>query len=226
MKLKPLLYTSLLLMTALAVQASPVLILGTPGDDLLATPTGPSPNLGGLLFTFSSLTPFSTFNPTTYASASQGVTISSPDGLLVLPFSTQSNPNYLFDNSTEGTADITISAAGGAGAIGVGIADSDDPINVVLEALGAGNSDLGTFNVTTDVVNAESEGPNPGNTYFVVKDTTPDIYGLVITQTDASELNSGLAIADVQVTPEPSSLAFMVAGILAIVGCSRLRKRA
>src|ERR1700735_370686 len=76
---------SLLLLTSLLVQASPVLITGTPGDDSLATPTGPSPNLHGILINFDSLTPFTTY-PTTYTS--NGVSISSPDGLEVLPYST------------------------------------------------------------------------------------------------------------------------------------------
>jgi hypothetical protein len=220
LKIKPLLLTSLFLSLPLAVHAGPVLIIGTPGDSLLATPTGPSPNLDSILLTFSELTPFSTFDPSTYAS--EGVTISSPDGLTVLPFSTQSNPNYLYDNGVngDGTADITIGLTGGTTAIGFGIADSDSPVNIEVQALGAGDVDLGSaFSVSIP-----EDTINPGNGYFVVEDSTPDIFGLVITQTDSSPLNSGLAIADVQVAPEPSSFLLLLGGAT-LVGVSRLRKR-
>ncbi len=133
------LHGSLLLLTALAAQASPVLIVGTPADAYLATPTGPSPTLN-TLYNFDSLTPGTTFDPSTYGA--DGVTITSPDGLLVLPYSTQSAPNELFDDSSDGTADITISLAYGVDAIGIGIADSD-PVSITLQALGAGDTDLG-----------------------------------------------------------------------------------
>ena len=211
---------SILLLTSMLVQATPVLITGTPGDDLLATPTGPSPNLDGLLLNFSSLTPFSTFSPTTYT-ASNGVTISSPDGLTVLPYSTQSNPNFLYDDSAAGSADITITLASGTGALGVGIADSDSPANIMIQALGSGGVDLGTaFAVTISETTV-----NPGNGYFVLEDTTPDIYGLVITETDSGPTYSGLAIADVQTAPEPSSFLLLGTGA-AMLGFVRLRKRA
>jgi hypothetical protein len=208
----------LLLLMPLLAQADS-LITGTPGDDLLATPTGPSPNLGGILLTFSSLTPGSTFASSTYAS--EGVTISSPDGLIVEPYSTQSNPNFLFDNSSTGTANITISLAFGVAAIGVGIADSDSPANIMLQALGAGGTDLGSpFSVTIP-----ENTVNPGNGYYVVEDTTADIHGLQITETDGGPSYSGLAIADVQVAPEPSSWVLMAGG-LALIGFYRLLKRA
>src|ERR1700689_747932 len=112
----------------LFVQAGPVLVNGTPGDSSLATPSGPSPNLNNILLTFASLT-----DGTTYTNADpfsqSGVTISSPDGLTVLPYSTQSNPNYLYDDGAngdgDGTADIIIKLTSGVTAIGVGIADAD-----------------------------------------------------------------------------------------------------
>jgi hypothetical protein len=208
----------LLLLTPLLAQADS-LIVGTPGDDLLATPSGPSPNLGGTLLTFANLAPDSTFNPTTYAS--EGITISSPDGLIVLPYSTQSNPNYLFDNSTSGTANITISLTYGVAAIGVGIADSDSPTNIMLQALGAGGVDLGSAFAVTIPENTV----NPGNGYYVVEDTTADIHGLQITETDGGANYSGLAIADVQIAPEPSSWVLMAGG-LSLIGLYRLLKRA
>jgi hypothetical protein len=217
LKFNPLLCSCLLLLTPIISQASPVLIVGTPGNSMLSTPTGPSPNLGGILLTFSELTPFSPFNPATYAA--RGVTISSPDGLTVEPFSTQSNPNFLFDNGPNGTANVTISLAFGTAALGVGIADSDSPVNIMLQVLGAGGVNLASFGVTIS-----QNTVNPGNGYFVVQDTTADIRGLQITQTISSSNNSGLAIASVQVVPEPSGF-LLVTGALLIIGSWRLRKR-
>lgn len=220
MKLNPLLYTALMLLSPLAVLADPVLVIGTPGDDLLSTPTGPSPNLNGLLLTFSSLTDGATYT-TSSPLIQDGVTISSPDGLSVEPFSTQSNPNFLVDDSSLGTANITIGLPFGTSGIGVGIADSDSPANIELQALGSGGVDLGPpFGVTIPETTV-----NPGNGYFAVEDNTADIFGLQITQSDASAFNSGLAIADVQVAPEPSTLPLVAAAIMAIIGISLLRKR-
>ena len=132
------LYCACLLFTATVVRAD-TLTVGTPANSLLATPTGPSPNLGGTLINFDNLTAFATF-PSFTAS---GVTISSPDGLEVLPFSTQSSPMELFDNSSDGTANLTISVTSGVTAIGVGIADSD-PVSVTLQALNAQGMPFGT----------------------------------------------------------------------------------
>ena len=208
---------SLLLLTPLISHASPVLMAGTPGNSLLATPTGPSPNLHGVLINFDNLTPFSTL-PSDTAS---GVTISSPDGFVAEPFSTQSFPIELFDNSSNGTANTTITVAGGVSAIGVGIADSD-PVTITLQALGAGGVALGSSFAVTIPENTV----NPGNGYFVVQDTTADIFGLHITQSVGSANFSGLAIDDVQdPTPEPSTFLLVAAGAL-LIASSRVRKRA
>lgn len=220
MKINLRLYKWLLLLTPLIIAKADTLTLitGTPGDDLLATPSGPSPLLGGPLLTFSTLTPFSTFS--TYSS--EGITIASPDGLVVEPYSTQSNPNFLFDNSSDGTADITISLASANEAIGVGIADSDAPANIMLQALGAGDTNLGSpFSVTIP-----ENTVNPGNGYFVLADSSRSLWGLQITETDFGPTYSGLAIADVQVAPEPSSIPVLIGGMVAIFGASRLRKKA
>jgi hypothetical protein len=204
------------------VQAAPVLVIGTPSDDLLSKPTGPSPNLGGILINFDSLTAFATYS--TYTS--NDVSISSPDGLEVLPYSTQSGPNEMFDTSAAGSANISITDSGSS-IIGVGIADSDmtaagAPVTIFLQALNASGVGFGTlFSVTIT-----EAGPNPGNGYFLLEDTTPDIYGMQITQpVSNASLYSGLAIDDVQVTPEPSTFLLLGAGA-AILGFFRLRKQA
>jgi hypothetical protein len=220
-KLNVLLCSSCLLLTSALAQASPVLTVGTPGNAMLATPTHPTPNLGGVLINFDSLTPFSNFASSTLSG--QGVTISSPDGLIVDPFSTQSGPNELFDNSSNGSANITIALNAGVSAIGIGIADSD-PVSITLQALGMGGANLGSP-FTVPLSTTEST-VNTGNGYYVVADTTNDIFGLRITQsTGNAALFSGLAIDDLQTTPEPSSILFLVAGA-AILGFFRLRQRA
>jgi hypothetical protein len=171
------------------------------------------------LLNFGSLTPFTTFSPSTFSA--QGVTISSPDGLTVEPFSEQTFENFLFDSSADGSANISIGLANGAEAIGVGIADSD-PVTITLEAVGKSGNDLGSFNVTLP-----TNGLLAGNGYFVVEDSTPDIFGLDITQPTGNANFSGLALATVAETPtpEPSSSLFLAAG-LAAFGFFRLRKRA
>jgi hypothetical protein len=220
LKLNALFYSALLLLTPCIAQAGPVLIVGTPGDADLSKNPGPSPALGNLI-NFDSLTAFSTFAPSTYAS--QGVTISSPDGLTVYPFSTQSGPNELFDDSSDGTANVTVALDFGTSAIGIGIADSD-PVSVTLQALAANGSNLGSA-FSINLATTES-AVNTGNGYYVLEDTTSDIFGLRITESVGNaSLFSGLAIDDLQTAPEPSSILLMTAGV-AILGCFRLRKRA
>jgi hypothetical protein len=210
---------------AATVQASPVLGTGTPSNSytLPARPT-PSPSFG-TIYNFDSLTPLTTFSPTTYASS--GVNISSPDGLVVYPYSTQSGPNELFDNSAAGSANIAITTHS-TNEIGIGIADSDlsaagTPVTVYLQALNASGVGFGTlFSVTLPI-----DGSNPGNGYFTISDTSFDIYGLQITQpVSNAALYSGLAIDDLQVapTPEPATLALFGTGAL-LAALTRLRKR-
>jgi len=198
------------------MQAGPVLITGTPADAYTLPNTGASPNLHGILVNFDNLTPFATYS--TYTSG--GVSISSPDGLMVLPYSSQSAPNELFDDSAAGSANLTIGLTQGATAIGVGIADSD-AVTITLQALNSGGTAFGpAFNLTIP-----ETGANPGNGYYVVEDTTADIYGLRITQPLSNANYSGLAIDDVQVAPEPSTLMLLAAGA-AVFGARRLRGRA
>jgi hypothetical protein len=216
MKIKATLCCLSLLFTGMAAHAAPILLVGTPGDSFLSTPTKPSPNLNGTFLNFDSLTPFATMSSYT----SNNVTISSPDGLEVFPFSTQSGPNELFDNSAAGSANINISLTQGAYGIGVGIADSD-PVTIMIQALGLGGVDLGSpFAVTIP-----ETGTTAGNGYFVVEDFTALLYGLQVTETVSNPNYSGLAIDDVQVgyTPEPSSMVLM-ATALAVLSSFKLMK--
>ena len=205
-------------LAAVSAHSAPIIATGTPGNAYLATPTGPSPSFG-TLFNFDGLTADSTFNPSDYAA--QGVTISSPDGLVVYPYSTQSGPNELFDNSAAGSANIKIKTFG-TQEIGIGIADSD-PVTITLQALNAAGTGFGSiFSVTIP-----SAGSNPGNGYFTISDTHYDIYGLQILEKTGNVNYSGLAIDDLQVapTPEPATLALFGAGAC-LAGIIRLRKRA
>jgi hypothetical protein len=209
-----------LLLTSVIAHAGPVLVTGTPSDSYDSPAiTKPSPYLGGVLLNFDSLSPLTLLS----SYSSSGVTITSPDGLEVYPYSTQSGPNELYDDSAAGSADIFIDLSGGSKYIGVGIADSDitaagSPVNITLQALAAGGGDLGSaFTVTIP-----ETGPNPGNGYFLLEDTTSDIFGLQISQpVGNAALYSGLAIDDVQAAPEPSTFMLLIAGV-AIAGLSRL----
>ena len=227
--MKTLLCIPLLLLTPLLTQAGPILITGTPADDSTLPNTPASPKLGGVLINFDSLPSCSSFPPsgcTDYSGNTfSGITISSPDGLYAIPYSAQTAPNELFDNSAMGSANITITTAVGVTGIGVGIADSDmagpDPVNIFLQPLNASHTALGSpFTITIP-----ETGSNPGNGYFVIEDTTSDIFGLKITQPVSDVSFSGLAIDDVQVTPEPSTFLLLSAGA-AVFGALRLRKRA
>jgi hypothetical protein len=205
-------------------QAALIWSTGTPADDSSLPNIPASPKLGSVLINFDSLPSCQSFPPsgcTNYSGTTfSGVTISSPDGLYAIPFSAQTAPNELFDNSGDGTANIAVETSVGQLAFGVGIADSD-PVTITLQALGAGDVALGpAFAVTIPEL-----GGTAGNGYYYVQDTTPEIFGFTITQSVASADFSGLAIDDVQVSPEPSTLLLLIGGA-ALVGSLRLRKRA
>lgn len=208
-----------MILPAASVSAAPTLLTGVPANSYLASPTGPQPSIGGL-FNFDELTPNSTFNSAQYSA--QGVTITSPDGLQVLPFSTQTAPNELFDSSVDGSANIRITTPA-TDKLGIGIADSDG-VTITLQALDATGSGLGSpFSISIPAASS-----NPGNGYFVVSDNIDDIHGLQILQPSGSANYSGLAIDDLQIgvaaIPEPASLALLGIGT-ALLGAIRLGKR-
>jgi hypothetical protein len=222
--IRPLLYIPLMLITPLLTQAAPLWFTGTPADNSMLPNKPASPALGGILINFDSLPSCPTFPPSGCTNLSgtnfSGVTISSPDGLCAIPLSAQTTPNELFDNSAFGSANITVRTSIGATAFGVGIADSD-PVTITLQALGAG----GVASGAAFAVTIPATGGNPGNAYYYVTDTTPDLFGFTITQSVSNPNNSGLAIDDVQVAPEPSTFLLLTAGA-AILGILRLRRRA
>ena len=223
MNSKRLLLPSLFLPFACALSASPTLSVGTPADSYLATPSAVTPRFG-VLINFDSInaSPSGTaLSPTQYAL--QGVkNISSPDGLLVYPYSSQSGPNEVYDPGAGGTANITVNLSGGVSKIGIGIADSD-PTTITFQAL---NSSGNPFGMALSLNVLQSGDPNNyGNGYYMLTDTTPDIYGFVITQATANATYSGLAIDDLQVAPEPASFALfgIGGGLVLLLGRRRSR---
>jgi len=212
-------------LTPLLSQAGVVWSTGTPADDSTVPNKPASPQFGGVLINFDGLPSCQTFPPsgcTNYSGTTfSGVTITSPDGLYAIPYSAQTAPNELYDNSAEGSASITVETVAGQSEFGVGISDSD-PVTITLQALGAGYVALGA----ADVITIPETGGNPGNGYYYVQDTTSDIYGFTITQSLSDPSYSGLAIDDVQAaTPEPSTFVLLIGGA-AILEASRRRKRA
>jgi hypothetical protein len=234
MNIKPLFYIPAMLMMPLFAEASPMWFTGTPSNAYTLPPTTkPTPNLGGPLINFDGLPSCFSFPPsgcTNYSGTtfSGDVTITSPDGLYAIYGSSQSSPNMMYDNSDDGSADITISLNQGASAVGVGIADSDiqangNPVVIYLQALNS----LGVGFGPVDDVTLPETGSNPGNGYFYVEDATNDIYGISISQpVGDTGVYFGLAIDDVQASPEPSTLMLLIGGGLAMIGSTRLRKKA
>jgi hypothetical protein len=251
-------YIPLMLIMPLLVEAGTVqLIPATPGNNNLFPASSPSPTFSGLILNFANLesqitalgppnaanceglgTNCPTFSPSQYAS--QGVTISSPDSLLIYPFSDQTAGGIeLFDpgasngptcpstGNCDGTANITVTLASAVANLAIGLSDFDNPVNATINVLGQGGTVLfsDTTDVTADLEAAANALTGTGQTYFAAEDTIPEIYGIQITQTIQTD-GSGLALAEVEATPEPSTLLLMIGGGLAMIGVSRLRRKA
>ena len=137
-------------------------------------------------------------------------------------------PNELYDDSSDGSADILISLTGGTSAIGFGVADSD-PVTLLIQALGSGGTALGAA-FSEDLATTESS-VNTGNGYYVVQDSSADIHGLQIQELVGNPNYSGLAIDDVQVastpvaaTPEPSSVTLLGLGLFGLVALNSFQR--
>ena len=215
---KTLLFCGSFLISAVLSSAAVSIAVGTPGNSSLATPTGPSPSFGTLV-NFDNLAQSS--SPAASLTAGP-ITISSPDGVSVIPFSSMSSPNEVQDNGADGVANLTIKLNSQTNELGVGVSDLDG-VSVTVQALGSNGLPLGS----SFVENLNNTNDINGDSYFVLSDTSYDIYGLKITQTASNANYSGLAIDDVQVAPipEPSGFALFGAG-LAVLGGLGLRKRA
>ena len=226
MNVRAIVSTSVMLMMPLLAGAGTIEVIeGTPGDNSKLPATSPSPALSGLI-NFANLESQITalgstnasncdnngigcpaFNPTQFAS--QGVTISSPDGLLIYPFSDQiaggielfdpgatdnagGDAACIADGDCDGTANITVSLASKVTALGVGLSDFDSGLDVTINVLGSAGGTLFSENVSSAM---DTAALTTGQTYFVAEDTTPGaIYGLQIVQsanTDGSGVISG-----------------------------------
>lgn len=212
---KHFIFGGIVLATAALAQAATITV-GTAGNSTLSTPSKPSPSVGPIV-SLSGLA--NTANPLASITTG-GVTFSSKDGVQAIPYSTMYNtPNEIFDAGSNGVANLMLSLAGGVNALGFGVTDSDG-VSISLQILGANGVALGS----PVVENLASTADVNGNSYFVIKDTAYDIYGVTITQSVANANYSGLAVGDIEVapTPEPTALYLLGAG-LALVGGLRWR---
>ena len=215
---KTLLFCGSFLISSVLSSAAVSIAVGTSGNSSLATPTGPSPSFGTLV-NFDNLAQ----SASPVASLTAGpITVSSPNGVSVIPYSSMSSPNEVQDNGVNGVANLTIKLNNQTNELGVGVSDLDG-VSVTVQALGSNGLPLGS----SFVENLNNTNDINGDSYFVLSDTSYDIYGLKITQTASNANYSGLAIDDVQFAPipEPSGFALFGAG-LAVLGGLRLRKKA
>jgi hypothetical protein len=200
-------YTSAL-MLALAIPGfATTLAVGTPntfGGGL--TPTF------GTLVNFDALTPLSTFVSSTYSSVGLASISNSGSPLLVLPFSSQTPPNYLSTGSSDNYAgNITFTFTNPTSRAGFGISE-DGTTPVTLTAFGASGNVLGTF--------TETVPSTTFNAYYVLSDPSFDIKSISVSAPQ------NLAIDDVQFStvPEPSTMALLAGGMAFLVVSVRRRR--
>lgn len=175
--------------------------------------TGLTPKFGTLV-NFDSLTPLSTFVPTTYSSVGiasiSNATASDP--LLVLPYSSQTPPNYLSTGATDNYAgNITFTFTSATSMAGFGISE-DGTTPVTFTAFGASGNVLGTF--------TETVPSTTFNAYYVLSDPSFDIKSVSVSAAQ------NLAVDDVQFStvPEPSTVALLTAGMAFLLLSARKRR--
>jgi hypothetical protein len=209
--------TSAIFLATAALSQADSIVVGTAGNSALSTPSKPSPNVGPII-SFSGLA-----DGSPVASVSTGgATISSPDQVQVIPYSSMYNtPNEIFDASSKGTANLTVKLTSGTNEIGVGVADSDG-VSITLQALNASGTAFGSIFTENLGTTADANG----DSYFAIADTGYDIYGFQILQTTGNANYSGLAIGDLEVAPAPEPASFALLGAsLALFGGLRLRRK-
>lgn len=183
--------------------------VGTPNDADNGTVLSPK---FGILINFDNLTPFTTVASNAYAS--QGVSSiasnNSANPLTAFPFSSQSAPNYV--STASGTGGLTITFTNPTNVAGIGVLESDGG-TVTLEALGASNNLLGSFN---EVV--PTTGNTAYNAYYILQDPTNDIKSFEVISTGT------FAVDDLQFAPEPVTFVLGGSG-LGLLALLRLRRR-
>ena len=196
------------LMLALAIPGFATnLTVGTPNT----FGSGLTPTFGTLV-NFDTLTPLSTFVSSTYSSVGLASISNSGSPLLVLPFSSQTPPNFLSTGASDNYAgNITFTFTNPTSMAGFGIAE-DGTTPVTLTAFGVSGNVLGTF--------SETVPSTTYNAYYVLSDPSFDIKSISVSATQ------NLAIDDVQFStvPEPSTVALLAGGMaLLIVSVKRRR---
>lgn len=198
-----------------SVLGATVLVTGTPSlsGGVGGTATGLSPRFGTLI-SFDDLTPNSLLSLGAYLSS--GVSSISAVNSTAVPFSGQTQPNYVgpadFSN-----IDILISLTQSTDEIGIGLLAGSSN-SFMLTARNAANAILGTY-----LVNVPDNGVGAFNGYYAIQDT-----GLTIKSLEVSG-NGG--IDDLQFDParagvtEPAHLARLGGGLMALSALSKLRRK-
>ncbi|MFL6451147.1 MAG: hypothetical protein ACJ746_26235 [Bryobacteraceae bacterium] len=169
--MRRLLAASALWIFAGVVSSAATLITGTPNssDDSTGTPTGLSPRFGTLL-SFDELTPNSALNGTAYTGSgvSSSTAINGTAGLAAVPYSGQSQPNFIgpldFSN-----IDILITLAQPTSEIGLGVLAGSSN-SFTLRGMGVSNNLVATYNVTVP-----GNGVSAFNAYYAIQDTSASI---------------------------------------------------
>lgn len=167
----------------------------------------------GALVNFDELTPMSTFNPSTYSSMGVASISNSGSPLLVLPFSSQTPPNYLSTGAGDNYAgNVTFTFTNLTSMAGFGISE-DGATPVTLTAFGANGNVLGTF--------TETVPSTTFNAYYIVSDPSFDIKSISV----SAAQNLGIDDVQFSTVPEPSTTDLLIAGITCLVFSAARRRR-